>query len=107
MKTVIIGGGKGCRAVIDLAAGAFLKELILDIQGVVDIDPDAPGMLRARELGMKTCTDMAEALALPDIELVIELTGRDSVLERIYKMLPPGMRCRRGERCPDLTQCRQ
>ncbi len=92
MKTVIVGGGKGCRAVIDLAAGAFLKELTLDIQCVVDIDPEAPGMLRAGELGMNTCSDMTEALALPGIELVIELTGRDSILEKIYKMLPPGMR---------------
>ncbi len=92
MKTVIIGGGKGCRAVIDLATGAFLRELTLNIQCVVDTDPDAPGMLRARELGMNTCTDMAEALALPDIELVIELTGQDKVLEKIYKMLPSGTR---------------
>jgi PAS domain S-box-containing protein len=92
MKTVIIGGGKGCQAVIDLAAGAFLRELTLEIQCVVDTDPNAPGMIRARELGVATCSEMTEALAIPGIELVIELTGQDKVLEKIYRMLPPGMR---------------
>jgi len=92
MKTIIIGGGKGCQAIIELASGTFLKELTLDIQCVVDIDQNAPGMVAARSLGLKTTTDMAQALSTPDIDVVIELTGKDSVLEKIYKILPPGMR---------------
>ena len=43
MRTIIIGGGKGCRAIINLALGSFLKELTLDIICVVDIDPNARG----------------------------------------------------------------
>ncbi len=92
MRTVIIGGGRGCKAIVDLASGAFLKELTLDIECVVDRIWDAPGMLRARELGINTSLDMYEALHLPDIGLVIELTGQDSVLESIYKALPKGAR---------------
>ncbi len=92
MKTVIIGGGKGCQAIIELATGAFLKEFTLNIQRVIDLNNDAPGMQYARKLGIVTGRDMAEALALPGIELVIELTGQDSVLEKIYRVLPPGVR---------------
>lgn len=44
MKTVIVGGCRGCRAIIGLAFGTFLKELTLNIQGVVDVDPDGPGI---------------------------------------------------------------
>jgi two-component system NtrC family sensor kinase len=92
MNTIIIGGGRGCLAIIDLALGSFLKELKLDIQCVIDPDPGAPAMKRARELGIQTTTDINEALAIPDLELVIELTGDDQVLRSIYKMLPTGVR---------------
>ncbi|MCP4566103.1 MAG: PAS domain-containing protein [FCB group bacterium] len=92
MKTVIIGGGKGGKAIIELAAGPFLRELTLDIVCVVDIDPQAPALLLAREMGLQTCADMIEALALPGIELIIELTGDDQVIEQLYKLHPPGCR---------------
>jgi PAS domain S-box-containing protein len=92
MKTVIVGGGKGCRAIIGLAFGTFLKELTLEIQGVVDVDPNAPGMIYAREHNIRTFTEINEALGIPGIELLIELTGMDDVLEDIYKILPPGMK---------------
>lgn len=92
MKTVIIGGGKGGQALIELASGSFLKELTLDIQCVVDPDLDAPGMLYARTLGLRTSDDFEEALSLPGIELVIELTGQDKVLAEINRIVPPGIR---------------
>ena len=90
MKTVIIGGGRGCRALIELAGGQFLKELPLDICCVVDPQPEAPGIVYAREKGIPTSADMAQALSLPETELIIELTGRDEVLEEIYRVIPPG-----------------
>ena len=92
MKTVIIGAGKGCQAIIELASGSFLKELKLDICCVVDIDRKAPGMVTARKMKLKTTTDMVKALSIPNIDLVIELTGKDSVLEKIYRILPHGTR---------------
>jgi PAS domain S-box-containing protein len=92
MKTVIIGGGKGCRAIIDLARKAVLKELPLEIQCVVDVDVNAPGMVYARTLDIKTTTDMNAAMMIPGVQLVIELTGQDSVLDEIYHNLPAGMR---------------
>jgi two-component system NtrC family sensor kinase len=92
MKTVIIGGGRGCRAIIELALGAFLKELKLDIECVVDIDPKAPGILFAQECAIRTSTEMLDAMAMPGIELIIELTGSDNVLREIYRLLPEGVK---------------
>jgi len=92
MKTVIIGGGKGCCAIIDLALGPFLRELVLDIECVVDIDANAPGMICARDRGIRTTTDIDKTLATPGLELILELTGSDAVLEKIYKRLPPGVK---------------
>jgi PAS domain S-box-containing protein len=92
MRTVIIGGGKGCIAILDLAAGPFLRELTLDVECVADVDPDAPGMVRARELGISTSTEPMAIVARAGIELVIELTGLDSVLNEIHKVIPFGVR---------------
>jgi two-component system, NtrC family, sensor kinase len=92
MKTVIIGGGRGCLAIIDLAFSSFLKELKLEIIAIVDTDPDAPGVRRARELAIQTYTDINEALSVTGVELVIELTGDDEVLQSIHKILPAGMK---------------
>ncbi len=92
MKTAIIGGGRGCQAIIELAKSAFLKELQLDILLVADVDPNAPGMRRAREYKIETTTDMMNALRHPGVELIIELTGSDEVLREIYGLLPEGMK---------------
>lgn len=92
MKTVIVGGGKGCRAIIQLAQSGFLTELSLEILCVVDPDTNAPGVIYAREHGIKTTTEMKEALSIPAIKLIIELTGKDEVLETIYKMIPRGIK---------------
>lgn len=92
MKAVIVGGGKGCRAIIELALSGFLKELSLEILCVVDPDVNAPGMVYAREHGIKTTSDMKEALSISGIKLIMELTGSDEVLENIYKMIPRGIK---------------
>jgi len=92
MKTAIIGGGRGCRAIIELALGSFLKELVLEIAIVVDPDHLAPGMVFARQKGIPTTSDMGQVLEIPGIELIIELTGQDHVLENIYKIIPPGIK---------------
>lgn len=90
MRTVIIGGGKGCVSLLELATGSFMQELTLDVLGVMDISEDAPGVRLARELGIKTSTVMADILSIPNIDLIIELTGQDAILEEIYKIVPPG-----------------
>jgi len=92
MNTIIVGGGRGCLAIIDLASGSTLTELHLNIKAVVDPEVNAPGMRRAKELGIQATTDINEALAIPGIELVIELTGDDNVLQEIHKILPTGMK---------------
>jgi PAS domain S-box-containing protein len=92
MKTAVIGAGPGCQAVLELFEQGKLRFLNLDIFAVVDMNPDAPGIRFAQQRGWTTPGSVKEALALPGLELVIELTGRDEVLERIYRHVPPGVR---------------
>ncbi len=92
MKTALIGGGRGCLAVLELFVQGRLDILDMEILAVVDIDTDAPGWRYAIERGWPTLTSIEEALSLPDLELVIELTGSDKVLDKIYSHLPARVR---------------
>lgn len=92
MRTVFVGGGRGCRAVLELVVQRRLATLSLEILGVVDHDPNAPAMGFAREQGWPTFVDLNEALRLPGLEFVIELTGLDSVRDDIHQRVPPGVR---------------
>ena len=92
MKTVFVGGGQGCRAVLELVVQRRLATLSLDILGVVDVDANAPGMVFARSRGWATFTDLDAALGLDGLELVIELTGLDQVRDEIYRKLNGSVR---------------
>ncbi|MFZ5994824.1 MAG: PAS domain S-box protein [Thermodesulfobacteriota bacterium] len=86
INTVIVGGGPGCKAVLEL----FERVEILktSVQGVADINAEAPGMKYAKEKGLLTTTDYHEFYTLPNLDLIIELTGNDRVLEEILQTKP-------------------
>ncbi len=92
MKTVIIGGGRGCRAILETLAAGHLPELGLEVVCVADIRPDSPGIEFANQHGLQTVGDYREALALPEIELVLEMTGNRGLMADIYQQLPRGVR---------------
>ena len=92
MKTVFIGGGAGCRDVLELYDRGGLSFLDLEILAVVDVVDDAPGMRFARDRGWPTMGSVHDAMALPGLELVVEVTGDEDVLDDIYFLLPPGVR---------------
>jgi len=92
MKAIFVGGGAGCRDVLDLFLQGQLAILNLEILAVVDIDPDAPGMVFARRQGWPTMSDLEKALAIDGLELIIELTGSEDVLDKIFFNMPPGVR---------------
>ena len=74
-----VGGGKGGLELLNiLARSAFVR-----VEYVCDIDPGAPALLRARELGIPAFTGLDGALAL-ETDFIIEATGRKEVQERLY-----------------------
>ncbi|MDQ1267277.1 MAG: domain S-box protein [Bacteroidota bacterium] len=92
MKTLIIGGGKGCRSLLGLTTGKFLKELKINVLAVVDKNYNASGMVYAREIGLRTYTNLNEALDNNQIEMIIELTGSDTVLQELYYLIGKGIK---------------
>jgi len=87
LKTVFVGGGQGCRAVLEMVVQNRLAVLSPQVLGVVDLNPDAPGMVFAREQGWPTFTTIEEALNQENLELVVEVTGIDDVREEVARLV--------------------
>lgn len=78
-KVVIVGGGKGCMALLPI-----IKELGLKVVGIADINPKAPAFRLAKRLHIKTAKDFRRFLE-KDIDFVIDVTGTRHVIKEIRK----------------------
>lgn len=92
MKTAIIGGGKGCSDILEMTLSGRLRTISMKVMCVVDLDPEAPGMVLARDNNILTLSDIETAVSLPGLDLIIEVTGNDRVLDQIHDKAPPGVR---------------
>jgi PAS domain S-box-containing protein len=92
MKTVIVGGGRGGLAFLEFLGARQLRELDIEVVCVVDTRADAPGLLFAQQQGIHTLADYRAALALPNVELILELTGDKQVLTDLYNEIHHGVR---------------
>jgi methyl-accepting chemotaxis protein len=79
MKVAIIGAGQGGSLILKSLHG--LEEV--NIAGICDLDPNAPGIILAKELKIKTTTNLQELLETPQLDIVIEVTGNQKVQEII------------------------
>ena len=75
MNIVIVGGGNASISILD----QFSLFDAHQITGVADINMEAPGMVRAAELGIHTTTDMMALINDPSTDIVFELTGSEKV----------------------------
>jgi len=85
---VIVGGGRVCKAILAIVLGENFINHKLNILGVADINDMAEGLIYAKERGIFTTTDYKDFFPIKDLNLIIELTGDDKVLEKIKKAKP-------------------
>ena len=87
--TAIIGGGNSCEAILRMVQEDTLGRFRMSILGVADIKKDAQGMCYAREIGIEfVTTDYRELYDIPDLGLLIELTGSDDVRDEVERTRP-------------------
>lgn len=92
MRIAVIGGGKRCKALLEmLGAGAF-PWLDAEVVAVADPDADALGMGLAREMGVFTTADYLDFRGIPDIDLVLCLEGSEAPLDDLLKNHRPSER---------------
>ncbi|MBI3075511.1 MAG: sigma-54-dependent Fis family transcriptional regulator [Deltaproteobacteria bacterium] len=84
-KVVIIGAGRGGRALLEL----FRDDPEVTILGVSDMDPRAPGIELARAMGVPVLTDFAELLRrTSEVDVVINVTGDPDVSKAVWDLKP-------------------
>ncbi|MDR3556202.1 MAG: ATP-binding protein [Syntrophobacteraceae bacterium] len=92
MKIAIIGGGKRCRAFLEMFDALRFPKLGAEIVAVADPDPEAPGMRLAREKKILVTTDYEDFYEINNLDLVIELTGKADLLEDFLRHKPARVR---------------
>ena len=92
MRTAIVGGGRGCRSLLEFILDRGLVELPLDVRLVCDLAGNAPGIIYAAERGIATSDVLDEVFQLPGLELIIELTGDRRTAAHLQQQCPRGVR---------------
>jgi two-component system NtrC family sensor kinase len=94
INIAIVGGGTDCKELLEKTTMDYrTKEVNARMSAVVDSDPESPGMLTAKALGLTTISDY-HALYDPkyNIHLIIILTPDQDILEDILKTKPSHIR---------------
>jgi len=88
LRAAIIGGGNACHNLLILLSNERLKRLTMKIVGVADPNPNAPGICTAKEMGIFTTSNFIDLYSLPDLNLLIELTGSMEIREQMIRTKP-------------------
>jgi transcriptional regulator with GAF, ATPase, and Fis domain len=84
-KVVIVGGGKGGRALLEM----FTGDPTVTLLGIADLNPWAPGLELARRLNIPVATDARSLIADPRVDLIIDVTGNPDVQLSIVESKAP------------------
>jgi len=88
----IVGGGRVCKAILEIVLGENTIGPKLSFLGVADIDDKAEGLIYAREKGVFTTLDYKDLYEIKGLNLIIELTGDNTVLEELKETKPARVR---------------
>jgi PAS domain S-box-containing protein len=91
-KIAIVGGGRVCKAILEIVLGENFSARELKIVGVADIDEEAEGFVYAKEKGIYTMKDYNQLYQIEGLDLIIELTGDNEVLEELKETKPAEVR---------------
>ena len=84
-KVAILGAGRGGRALLDL-----LHQIpSIEIVGIADRDPDAPGLQRARELQVPVTTNVPDLISNHGVSLIMDVTGDPEMDKYLHAHKPP------------------
>ena len=88
MRIAIIGGGQRCHLVLNVLHSRNFKPLKVKVIGVMDSNPQGLGFTQAQTLGIFTTTNLDELWQLPELDLVLDLSGDRDLLGRLDSNKP-------------------
>lgn len=74
-NVAIIGAGRGGTALMEI----FANDPLVQIVGVAEIDPQAPGLSLAKRLRIPVTDDYQQLLAMERVDLIIDVSGNPEV----------------------------
>ncbi|NGZ10973.1 MAG: GHKL domain-containing protein [Nitrospira sp. LK70] len=84
MRVAIIGAGRGGTALLDV-----LHQIgTIEILGITDKDPSAPGFQRAREINVTVYDRVDDLIKRPGLNLVMDVTGDPAMGPALKEQLP-------------------
>ncbi len=92
LNVAIVGGGPGCKAIIDMIFAKRLSQLNMKLIGVACSNPSAVGHAYAQEKGIYTTTDYRDLYELKDLNMLIELTRLEGLANEIFQTKPEHIR---------------
>ena len=88
LNIAIVGGGSGCKILLEHLQANALPYLEINVVGVCDINPEAEGLVMAREMGIYTTHDFLDLFKFEHLDSIVELTKRKEVLLELIKFRP-------------------
>ena len=89
---VIVGGGRVCKAILAIVLGENFVNHKLNILGVADTNDKAEGLVYAKRKGLFTTENYKDLFTIKDLNIIIELTGDNEVLEKLKITKPAKVR---------------
>lgn len=88
----VVGAGRRFLALLKLLRSHQLAWLQAELAAVADSNPEAVGLKTARKHGLTTFSDYRRLFDIPGLELIIELTGNQRLLDKLEREKPDGVR---------------
>lgn len=86
MRVAIIGAGRGGMALLDV-----LHQIrTIQIVGIADQNPSAPGLTRAHEINVPVYDRAADLIQQQGLNLVMDVTGDPAMERMLHEQLPAG-----------------
>ena len=92
LNVAIVGGGPGCKAIMDMIFAEKLSQLRMELLGLACTNPKAVGYRYAQNKGIYTTRVYRDLYKLKDLNMIIELTGREEVADEIARTKPNHVR---------------
>jgi two-component system, NtrC family, sensor kinase len=85
IRVIILGAGKGGRAFLEL----FSQLPHIQIVGIADSNPLAPGLQRAKELNLPVSSSCVRLISQKGVDLIVDVTGDPEVSQLLQQRRNP------------------
>ena len=87
----LVGAGRQGMAILEALVPARRDDQPLRMVGVADLNPEAPGILYAYRHNLFVTVNFADLLQLPELDIIVNATGRPEVTEELQAHCPEGV----------------